>query len=379
MQSDQFNADAVVIGGGFFGATIALLLARRVDRVVILERGPELLTRASYANQARVHAGYHYPRSMMTALRSSMNFARFVSEYEDCIDGSFTKLYAIARDSKVAAAQFKKICHDIGAPLKVATKEYGRLFNMTLIEEIFEVREVAFDAARLRARFTSELAEAGVEIRFGTSVQRVASGDLGGIEVYLEAEPEQEPSDGRLNARHVFCCAYAQNNTILQNSGLPLLPLKNELAEVALLTPPEPLRDVGITIMDGPFFAVMPFPARGLHSIHHVRYSPHHQWHDVHRYRDAYAHLEGLVLRSNYPLMIKDAARYLPCLNEASYEDSLFEVKTVLMQNEVDDGRPILYRPNYGIDNFSVLLGAKIDNIYDVVGALQPTVASLTV
>ncbi len=51
--------------------------------------------------------------------------------------------------------------------------------------------------------------------------------------------------------------------------------------------------------------------------------------------------------------------------------ECLFEVKTVLRQNEVDDGRPICLRANHGIPNFSVVLGAKIDNIFDALEALD--------
>jgi len=91
------KVDALVIGGGFYGCTIATTLAASHQHVALLEAGSGLLGRASFANQARVHAGYHYPRSVLTALRSSVNFARFVGEYPECIDKSFTKLYAIAR------------------------------------------------------------------------------------------------------------------------------------------------------------------------------------------------------------------------------------------------------------------------------------------
>jgi hypothetical protein len=72
--------DAVVIGGGFYGCNLARFLSNRWQRVVVVEKEPELLTRASYVNQARIHSGYHYPRSFLTALRSFFNFPRFVKD-----------------------------------------------------------------------------------------------------------------------------------------------------------------------------------------------------------------------------------------------------------------------------------------------------------
>jgi hypothetical protein len=64
--------------------------------------------------------------------------------------------------------------------------------------------------------------------------------------------------------------------------------------------------------------------------------------------------------------MVRDAARYLPSLAACEYRDSLWEVKTVLPRSENDDSRPILFRPDHGIPNYHVIMGGKIDNVYDV-------------
>ena len=63
---------AIVRGRIHHGAVIAAHLKRirGFDEVVLLERGPRLMDRASFTNQARVHNGYHYPRSFTTAYRS---------------------------------------------------------------------------------------------------------------------------------------------------------------------------------------------------------------------------------------------------------------------------------------------------------------------
>lgn len=75
--------DVVVIGGGFYGAAIAIYMAKQrgFKRIVLVEREPALLTRASYNNQARVHNGYHYPRSFVTAYRSRINLPKFVRDW----------------------------------------------------------------------------------------------------------------------------------------------------------------------------------------------------------------------------------------------------------------------------------------------------------
>src|SRR3954466_8725597 len=133
--------DAVVVGGGFYGARLAIMLAELGKRVLIVERERELLARASLRNQARVHNGYHYPRSILTSLRSRLNYARFIDEYADCVDRSFPHYYAIGRAmSKVTAAQFAEFCRRIGAPLSPAPAPVRKLFDVTRIDSVFEVQ-----------------------------------------------------------------------------------------------------------------------------------------------------------------------------------------------------------------------------------------------
>jgi hypothetical protein len=69
--------------------------------------------------------------------------------------------------------------------------------------------------------------------------------------------------------------------------------------------------------------------------------------------------------------MIRDVGRYLPAMLDAKYVDSLFEVKTVLVKNEGDDGRPILFEKHPELPGCYSVLGGKIDNIYDVLEKLD--------
>ncbi len=87
--------NALIIGGGFFGCSLGIKLKETLPNVLICEMNADLLQRASYGNQARVHNGYHYPRSFITALRCRVNFPRFIQDYPECIDTSFDKYYAV--------------------------------------------------------------------------------------------------------------------------------------------------------------------------------------------------------------------------------------------------------------------------------------------
>jgi glycine/D-amino acid oxidase-like deaminating enzyme len=362
--------DALVIGGGFYGCCLAERLRLYVQRVVVLEAQGDLLQRASFVNQARVHNGYHYPRSILTSLRSRVNFPRFVADFPAAIDADFSKYYAIARrGSKVTARQFRQFCERVGAPLGPAPKDVQQLFDDALIEEVFEVTEYAFDASLLKQTLAERLAAAGVEVVTRARALRVSGAPDGAIDVIYRT-PEGESS---VRAGRVFNCTYSQVNALAEISGLPILPLKHELTEVILVDLPEVLRGLGITVMDGPFFSVMPFPARQAYSFTHVRYTPLTHWYDrpAQPYANPDRQLHQDALPSRFIHMRNDARRYLPPLGDCRYRESLWEVKTVLPQSETDDSRPILFARVPDLPNLFHIMGGKIDNIYDILDKLD--------
>lgn len=360
--------DAVVIGGGFYGAAIATYLAqqRKLSRVVLIEQGAALLQRASYNNQARVHNGYHYPRSFTTAFRSRINLPRFVQDYPHAVRQDFTKLYAIARrNSKVTARQFERFCREIGAHIEVAPLSIGTLFESRLIEQVFCVEEYAFDSTQLAQTARRELAEAGVQVRLNTRVRHIRQND--GQQL---VDCHGDGQDAILSTRYVFNCTYSGLNQFGGDFGGTRARLKHEITEMGLVKTPPLLQEFGVTVMDGPFFSMMPFPARSLHTLSHVRYTPHLHWIDEAGI-DPYQRLRDYHRESRVDRMVRDVGRYMPSVLDVKHVDSLFEVKTILLKNEGNDGRPILFEEDPRIPGCYSILGGKIDNIYDVLEKLD--------
>jgi glycine/D-amino acid oxidase-like deaminating enzyme len=363
---------AAIVGGGFFGCAIALHLRRLgFKRIALIEREPELLTRASYCNQARVHSGCHYPRSYLTAYRSRFNLPRFRRDYGFAIKTDFVMLYAIsARRSKVTPRQFEHFMRDIGVAYESAGSGYLSLFDTTQIAGLYVVEEYAFDAWRLREYFHKELAKADVDVMINTESLQI--GTYGG-EDRLAIEIRGSDLKRRIEAEMIFNCTYSGLNHTVR-TGHNTTPLKHEVTELALLDVPSQLAGLGITVMDGPFFSCMPFPAEKCHSLSHVRYTPHEFSIDVKGDRDPARDLDLQPPKSRAHFMIADAARLMPCLRGARWRRSLFEAKTVLARNEADDGRPILLRREITHPRLFSVLGAKIDNVYDVLARLDSLV-----
>ena len=360
--------DSTIIGGGFYGARLALALRAEGESVLLLEREPTLLGRASLINQARVHQGYHYPRSILTAVRSRQNYDRFRTEYADSVFEAFDHYYAIARnESKTTAAQFLQFCKRVDAPAAPAPEHIRRLFDASRIEDVILVRECAFDAVRLRERMSLDLNREGVEVLVRANARRVAR-DGPGLRVFWT----RDGGESEAGTTRVYNCTYSSLNSVLSASGASVIPLKRELAEMALVEPPEQLRNVGVTVMDGPFFSMMPYPSRpGLCTLSHVRYTPHCAWFDAAKAPP----LDGDELREGYatrfPHMVRDAARFLPVIRGARYVESIFEIKGIMPRSEQDDSRPILFRESAELPGLFSVLGAKIDSVYDVEAELS--------
>ncbi|MEO9149906.1 MAG: FAD-dependent oxidoreductase [Burkholderiaceae bacterium] len=363
------HADAIVIGAGFYGCSVAIYLAERrhLRNVWLVEREAALLSRASYNNQARVHNGYHYPRSFTTAYRSRLNLPQFVQDWPAAITRDFQKIYAIARrNSKVTARQFTRFCTSIGARVEPADPAVRQLFSDRLIEDVFIAEEFAFDSNKLAAQAGDDLKQAGVRLLLQTAATAISHENAGGLALELRN------ADGcaeTVGCRYVFNCTYSGLNQ-LNGAMRTQTKLKHEITEMALLRVPPPLAGVGVTVMDGPFFSMMPFPARGLHTLSHVRYTPHASWSDAPEI-DPYRRLADYEKHSRADRMMRDACRYLPAVADATHVDSLFEVKTILVKNEGDDGRPILFETHPDLPGAYSVLGGKIDNIYDVLEKLD--------
>lgn len=366
--------DAIIIGGGFYGTAIAIYLVknRGLRRVLLLEQEEALLSRASYSNQARVHNGYHYPRSFTTAFRSRVNLPRFVRDWPQIVQRDFVKLYALARrNSKVTAKQFERFCHEIGAKIEPADAGLKRLFEPRLIEEVFLVEEFAFDSTRLAKWATDELHDAGVDIYYSTKALAISHSPTGkSLTVVMQRQPGHTSS---VLTRCVFNCTYSGINQFSGDFPGTHTGLKHEITEMALMQVPDELKNIGVTVMDGPFFSMMPFPARNLHTLSHVRYTPHFSWNDEQGV-DPYRKLDEYNRATRVDRMVRDVGRYLPSALKAKYVDSLFEIKTVLIKNEGDDGRPILFEKHSELPGCYSVLGGKIDNIYDVLEKLDSEV-----
>ena len=65
--------DKIILGAGMYGLYAAGRLAKKGCRTLVIDMESRPFQRGSYINQARLHNGYHYPRSYTTAFKSGQS------------------------------------------------------------------------------------------------------------------------------------------------------------------------------------------------------------------------------------------------------------------------------------------------------------------
>ncbi len=358
--------DILIIGGGFYGLYIAEYLAIKGFKILLCEKNTELMQQASFSNQARVHNGYHYPRSILTALRSHASFPRFIDEFKDAIVQDFDNYYMIGKTlGNITAKQFTSFCNRIGSPYKRAPEKIHKLTNPKLIEDTFLTTECVFDAGALKEIMINRLSNLNVTILTNTTVESVKPYKNTLLANITNINGKNE----EINIKRVFNCTYSSINLLNKNSNLETIPLKHEMTEICITDVPDEIKKCAFTVMCGPFFSIMPFPSTTQHSFSHVRYTPHYEWTDTNNSQiiNPYKHIENMKKKSAWTKIIKDASRYIPILKDCEYKRSLWQIKTTLPSSELNDSRPILFKQDYVMKNYHCILGGKIDNVYDAI------------
>jgi glycine/D-amino acid oxidase-like deaminating enzyme len=342
--------DAVVLGAGLYGAKVALELKTLGLSVMLIDPNP-LMSQATTVNQNRVHAGYHYPRSVETARTAAENYNRFLIDHASAIAGNTRHLYCIAEGSKVSPKQYEAVMSEVGAPMeRVETPSY---FTPGMIAQAYETHEKSFHIGKLRALINYQLKIVRIELL--KTAAWIAEGSDAEDWVTLETP------DSTIKCRYLFNCTYAALDKIV--------PIRTKLikehVEVPLFRIPSLLGGEDITIMDGPYFSIMDYPPEpGVSAVTHVQLGRHHVW-------PAGEEEPHWNRKSRWEDMIDDIAEYIPAMRHAHYLSSMLTTRVLLADNKDDDGRPVLIEYSSWSPRIISILGSKFNSIYPVIDFLR--------
>ncbi len=369
--------DKIIIGAGLYGLYSALFSAKRGEKCIVLEYDSESFKRATYINQARVHMGYHYPRSLSTAVKSAGYFNRFNEDYGFCVLKTFDQIYATSTDfSWTNGEQFQKFCRD--ANIRCEEVPLSKYFKPGMCDGAFLTEEYTYDAHILRDWFLQQLAQyANVQIVYGARIDKIIRKD----DIY-----EVLMADGSTyESRFVLNATYASCNQILRKVSAKdfvadIFEIKYELCEIILCDVDERLKNTGLTVMDGPFFSIMPFGMTGQHSLTSVTFTPHMTSYEKTPVFECQEKSGGLCSPEQlgncnscpakpytaWDYMSGLAKKYMRDDLTFNYCKSLFSMKPILKASEIDDSRPTVVKIHSKEPYFVSVLSGKINTVYDL-------------
>jgi len=319
---------AAVVGAGVFGATIAVDLVQAGWQVDLFEARDDIVSGATARCQARLHRGYHYPRSDSTAAAARDAAPEFAARYPEAIRTA-THHYVIAEDSKVSAGQYLTFLDRLNLPYEVVEPEQVHHAQLTV-----RVPESYVDVDVLRRLLRRDLIVSAAQMHLG---QRVAPEDLSGYDLVVAATYGQPWSR----------------------------PLRYEVCEVALV---EVGRYDGMSfvVLDGDHVSLDPYGR--VHMLYDVANSVHFA--EVGYTPTVPAQYRQLVdgwgapktSQTNMKAMLDNAGRHLRGLDMSGrgvvvYHGSMFSVRAVLPDVDDTDERPTLVERDGTVVS---VLGGKI-------------------
>lgn len=367
------NYDRVVIGGGLFGTYSALILGKIGYKVLLIEQSSQLMTRASFVNQARLHTGLHYPRSIVTAREALNYYEIFRNRFPEAVV-DFEQIYAISSyNSKTSAIDFEGFIKRLGVQYEEVSVDQH--FEPGRVSAAFRVEEPTFDSIILRNLLLSEI-QSIPEIQICLN-QSVIGGQVSETSSILEL------SDGsKIETGGVVIATYAGINPIRKALNLHQLPLTFEIAEIVIGSVSSEMQSIGFTVMDGPFWSMMPFGSTGSVSLTSVGMTPLERSVGIPIFscQSRRSGCTPMLLddcnscqvrpKSGVEHQLKQMQMFMKKKNFFTPTRSLITVKSILSTTEVDDARPTLVLKEEDSNIWTVFSG-KISTLFDLEEALN--------
>ncbi len=334
-----------------------------------MEKEAQLFTKASIVNQARLHGGYHYPRSVATAMMSDENKARFTDEHRQFINTTFEKYYAIDRFASFTdAKQFERFCDYIA--IRCEKVEQHPLFNYERLEGLYLTEEYSFDPILVADYYKTQVFDnQNISVFTSFKIDKAScENDVWNI----------EGNGKKMTTPSVVNATYSASNAINRLFGLDDIQLMHEISEMCFVTSPQ-FANKGITIMDGQFASLMPYGKTGLLSLSSVAYTHHKVSYDNLPNFDCQqintncqpnftsncnaCHAKPESARHK---MMAQIRHYLSDAVELNYFSNFYTIKSKLKANHIDDGRPTEIAILSQKPDFFCLFAGKINSIYEV-------------
>ena len=307
----------LVVGGGIFGIVTAVDFAKKGYDVTLHEELDEVMKCASSINQYRLHKGYHYPRSKITAYECLRSVKQFNTRFaHSIINGNTEHYYSIAKENSfINGGQYIKFLDEVGLDYKIV--EPFKNADVTV-----KVEEELFDHKILRQQLIDDMNYYNVNVKLNHTTTK----------------------DDFENFDYVIISTYSRINDLVDKKR----KYQFEVCEKPVVKLPLKYKNKSVVVMDGPFMCFDPYGQDGLHVLGNVV-------HAIHGTNVGYKPMINNKLKdylnngvienpkiTKIEKFIETANEYFDGFEDLEHIGSMYTIRTVLSDREHDDARPTM-------------------------------------
>lgn len=191
-----------IIGAGWYGCHLALMLKKEGHDVTIYEKNADIFQQVSGNFGIRLHGGAHYPRSPLTREACLHNFNLFRKHYPELVVDHDYAIYALGEldagkePSNVDAEAFRKVCEEFPGSQPINPQQWG-YEGMVSAHRMDEPSLLVGEP--LRERFRQYLKDANIPVHYNSAVTGIDSKEDGRLDVQINNQ-EGEHFDKVINA-----------------------------------------------------------------------------------------------------------------------------------------------------------------------------------
>jgi len=320
----------LIVGAGIHGCFIAKNLKKYNVEIFLVDKNRDICEGTSASTHNRANRGFHYPRSLTTALECKNAYKYFEKNYSHLLNKR-QSLYCIEKESKINFFRYKKFYKKLG--LKYNVIQNSKFIKNENLEAITSGEEGCYDHFKIVKLLKKEIKDKKINFFSNFLVKKISFKDKTLKLIDKQNKVISEKFDIIINA------TYSNSNEILKifKKEEQLIKYNHQVTEVVVVK--SNIKFPPITIMDGPFITLLPYQGiKNQFLLYDVENSI---------LSKNSTSLLAFKNKTNFKVMKKKLSKYINFVNKMTYIKSLYGQRPVPITDKYADRSTKIVQAKY--------------------------------
>lgn len=318
----------IIIGAGIHGCCIAQELLERGHTVTIIEKNNDILQGTSSATHNRIHLGYHYPRSIETAIECRNSYDVFLDKFNDCLEFPEFYYFIAKENSHIDAKQYEDFLNNMNLKIDNSWPK-DNLLVKDKIEQSYLTSEGCFNLEKIKEKLRKNvLNHPQCTVHFDFELTTVSN--YNSLKLTSSKNSILHYKDVLYTHDAIINCTYTYSQNIQKLFGISWDGIYI-YEETEIVVVKSDLKIPPLTIMDGPFITILPYIGHpGEYLIYDVVNSRLNTIED--------SHYKKQICKSNHEKILENCKNYFEFMNNIEYVKSLYASRPI-PKTAINDSR----------------------------------------